>query len=70
MILTKKRNTLLPLKFSDKKIVLYNGNWFKKIPTITRSLVNFKLGEYIPGRIVTKSTHLKKLKKKGSKKKK
>jgi len=68
-VLTKKRNSLIPLKFSGKKVILYNGCWFKKAPTITSSFVNFKIGEFIPTRS-TKYTHLKKLKKKGSKRKK
>jgi ribosomal protein S19 len=69
-IVTKIRGSLVPLKFSGKKLVLYNGCWHKKAPTITRVSINFKLGELMPSRMSIKYTHLKKLKKKGSKKKK
>lgn len=68
-ILTNKRNSLIPFNFSDKKIIVHNGSWYKKVP-ITRFSINFKLGEFAPSRLSTKYTHLKKLRKKGLKKKK
>jgi ribosomal protein S19 len=67
--LSKRRNSLIPLKFSKQKVVLHNGAWFKKLPLITRSITRHRMGEFIPTRLSVKYTHIKKLRKTRTKKK-
>jgi ribosomal protein S19 len=65
-IITNIRNSLIPLNFLNKQIIVYNGNKYKNLPLMSSNIIiKHRLGEFsLTKSSITRFVHIKKTKKK------